>query len=368
MKYNITKISLVLGMAAIAVVGTFAWQSSPVYAATPTPVPTVSVPDGYTTPRGIDISLSPTFVTLTTDPGKSVASQFRVTNNNNFKEYLRVKVEKFVAGPDGSSPVLHDLGQGDTFGDWVHFSDAEFVLEANQSKTIKFTIAPSKDANLGYYYGFVVQRLTSNQNGGSKAVLSAAAALPVLLDVRSPNAKRELQVQSFTTGKLFYEYLPTEFDVAVKNTGNVYVAPSGDVFVDSMTHKDVAILPFNEGRGNVLPGSVRTYTVSWDDGFAVRRPKVENGQVVKDEHGNMVYQTDYDFTKANKFRIGKYTAHLLMVYDNGERDVPVEASFSFWIIPWKILLVGGIILIFALFGIKNFLISNVRRVRKLLNG
>jgi hypothetical protein len=57
-----------------------------------------------------------------------------------------------------------------------------------------------------------------------------------------------------------------------------------------------------------------------------------------------------------------------MVYDNGERDVPVEASFSFWIIPWKILLVGGIILIFALFGIKNFLISNVRRVRKLLNG
>jgi hypothetical protein len=40
-----------------------------------------------------------------------------------------------------------------------------------------------------------------------------------------------------------------------------------------------------------------------------------------------------------------------MVYDNGQRDVPIEATVSFWVIPWR--LVGGLLIvsIFALIGL-----------------
>jgi hypothetical protein len=35
-----------------------------------------------------------------------------------------------------------------------------------------------------------------------------------------------------------------------------------------------------------------------------------------------------------------------MVYDNGTRDVPMEAYVSFWVVPWRVL---GILLLILLF-------------------
>jgi hypothetical protein len=173
-----------------------------------------------------------------------------------------------------------------------------------------------------------------------------------------------LQVASFSTDKLFYEYLPATFKINVKNTGNVHVIPFGDLFIDSLFNKKVAVLPANPGRGNVLPQSQREFNAVWDDAFAVRVPKTENGIVVKDSKGNPVYETKYDFSQANKFRAGKYTAHLIMVYDNGERDIPIEATVSFWVIPWKILGVGAVIVLFALLGITTTTLSYGRKVFK----
>lgn len=296
--------------------------------------------------NGLNLTLSPTYITLVTDPGKEVKSEFKVTNNSSSTENLEISIAKIQVGADGK-PVLADLTQSDAFGKWLQLETNQVTLKANQSKTIRFTISPPSDAALGYYYTLLVRRVkTGSETGGAQAVISGSAGIPVLLEVRSPNAKKELQVQSFKTDKLFYEYLPVRFDVEVKNTGNVQVIPFGDIFIDSMFHKQIAIIHANPGRGNVLAGSVRTFSDVWDDAFAVNQPKVENGVPIKDAGGRNVLETNYDFSKANKFRIGKYTAHLLMVYDNGERDIPVEGTVSFWIIPWKIML-GGLVVILA---------------------
>jgi hypothetical protein len=294
--------------------------------------------------QGLNLTLSPTYISLTTDPGKDVESQFRVTNNNGFTENLRVSVAKLEVGQDGR-PVLRDMEITDEFGKWISVADGDFSLGGNQSKVVRFTISPPQSAALGYYYTLLVSRQrTGSQAEGAQAVISGSAGITVLLDVRSPNAKRELQVAQFATDKMFYEYLPTTFKVVVKNTGNVHVIPFGDIFLDSMFHKEIATLPANPGRGNVLPQSQREFNAVWDDAFAVRVPKTENGVTVKDGKGIVQYETKYDFSKANKFRIGKYTAHLIMVYDNGERDIPVEGTLTFWVIPWKIIL-GGIVVI-----------------------
>jgi hypothetical protein len=174
-----------------------------------------------------------------------------------------------------------------------------------------------------------------------------------------------MQLSDFKTDKFIYEYLPTTFEIKVQNSGNIHLIPVGDIFIDQGDTKDIAVFPVNEGRGNVLPQSGRTLTASWSDGFAVKVPKEENGAVVRNDNGETVYTTKWDFTKADKFRFGKYTANLLLVYDNGERDIPLEASVDFWIIPWKILLVAGVVVILVLFGLKSIITSNVRRVKSL---
>lgn len=314
-------------------------------------------------PAGINLTLSPTFLNLTTDPGKKIDSQFRVRNNSNFTEDLRVRLAKFEMINDGQ-PTLLNVTEKDTFVSWVELPEEEFSISPNETKTVKFSINPPEGASLGYYYAFVIERKKERSGDGQTAVVSGSPALLTLLEVRSPNAKPEIQIVDFKTDKPWYEYLPTEFIVKVKNSGNVHIVPSGNIFIDQGNNKDIAILSANQSRGNILPQTEREYTAVWDDGFAVRVPKEENGQVVRNANGEIEYRVNYDFQKADKFRIGKYTANLLLVYYNGERDVPLEATVSFWIIPWKIIGIGLLIFLFVFLGIRSTVMAALRRVKK----
>jgi len=335
---------------------------------TPNVTPTERLVPPSVPTTGVDLALSPTFLSVISDPGESVNTQFKVRNNNNFTEYLQLKVAKFTASADGSSPVIADMEDSDEWADWLSFSEEQFTVASGETKIITVSANPPADAALGYYYAILVSRITDAEEANSQAVVSGSPAIPLLLNVKSPNAKRELQLVSFKTDKMFYEYLPTQFKVEVKNSGNIHAVPVGDIFLDGLGGKRLSVLQMNEGKGNILPNTTRVFDTSWTDGFAVRVPKEENGEVVRDKDGKVQYTTEYDFTKADKFRIGKYTANLLMVYDNGERDIPIEATVSFWVIPWKGLLIVGVILILAFVGLKSAVTSNFKRLSRIFHG
>lgn len=314
-------------------------------------------------PAPINLTISPIFINLVTDPGVDVSSQLRITNNNAFTENFRIDIAKYQVGSGGERINILPLDKNDEFGKWVRFDEQRFKIIPNQTKTIKFTISPPRDSGLGYYYAFIIRRVTE-QEGGSNSSLTGAPAFTTILEVRSPNAKRELQLISFSTDKTFYEYLPVNFNIVFKNTGNLHIIPQGNIFIDQGDKKDLAILKINEGQGNILPGGIRTYTASWDDGMLVKVPKKENGQEVRNEKGQIVYETKWDFAKADKFRIGRYKSNLLAVYDNGKRDIPIESRFSFWIFPWKIVLIVLTVILFVLVGLKTTVSSYVKKLRK----
>ena len=311
---------------------------------------------------GISLNVSPVFINLSIDPGKIVSSQFKVTNNNNFSEKLQLDVAKFESNPQTGQPIISDINENDDFAAWLKFEKKQFTLSANETRTFKFTISPPKNAALGYYYAIVVNRqaLGEVDINQPQAAVAGAPAIPVLVEVFSPNAKKELQLVEFVTDKPFYEYLPTEFNIKVKNTGNVHVVPSGDIFIDSSAKQNIGIISANPGRNNILPNSERTLKNTWLDAFLYLSPEL-------DKNNNTVYKLKYDLTKADRFRIGKYTAHLLMVYDNGSRDIPLEATVSFWVMPWKLLLIGLLIVYLAVMGLKGTISSWIKKLNSLLN-
>lgn len=315
--------------------------------------------------QGINLTLSPTFINLVTDPGEEVSGVIKITNNSSFPENLRIDIAKFDAAEGGARPLISEMTEEDRHKDWVVFSEEAFVVGAGATKSITFIVTPDETASLGYYYAFVVNREQGTATTPQGASIAGAPAALALLEVRSPDAKREMNIVEFKTDKWFYEYLPSEITVKVKNKGNVHLFPVGEVFVDSMFNKNIGVLHVNEARGNVLPNTEREFTMKWEDGFAVSVPKRnEKGAIIKDDKGNVISETSYDFAKANKFRFGKYTATIVMAYDNGERDVPMEATVSFWIVPWKILGIGTVVVLFALLGLKNTFISSFQRLRK----
>jgi ABC-type glycerol-3-phosphate transport system permease component len=62
-------------------------------------------------------------------------------------------------------------------------------------------------------------------------------------------------------------------------------------------------------------------------------------------------------------RFGKYTAKMLLVFDDGARDVPIEGVVSFWVIPWRLFIAA---ILFPL--VPAFLVYYLmkRRMRKQL--
>ncbi len=330
-----------------------------------TPSPTLLVPTSEPT-TGINLTLSPTFINLVTDPGTPVSSQLKIRNNSNVREYLKFGLATFEAsGEDGDSPILKEAAPTDEFLKWISFSENQFIVDPNEQKSINFTINPPKDASLGYYYALMVQRIKEPNPINKQTVISGSPAFLVILEVRDPNAKRQLELTSFKTSKWIYEYPPVDFKITFKNTGNIHLIPAGDIFIDWGSKKEVGVIRSNEFKGNILPQTKRTYTAFWNDGFIYREPKKDpDGNVISDKNGEIEYETKWDFNKLTDLRIGRYTAHLVAVYDNGTRDVPLEGTVSFWVIPWKILLGALVILILILFGLKSIFSSIFRRSKR----
>lgn len=299
------------------------------------------------------IVTSPLPISLVTAPGTSISTALKVKNAGTEPENLRIDIMKFTAYEDTGKPALHDLEPTDAFGRWVRFSEPSFTVLPEEWKTITATFDVPVDASFGYYYAFVFTRVKDKEDLAPQetAVVGGTATL-VLLEARVPNAKREIAVTEFKTDKTVYEFLPTRFTVSLKNSGNVHIAPRGNIFLSKGNDKNIALLDLNASKGSILPNSTRTFEANWKDGFPVYEETVENGVVVLDTLGQQTHRLVWNFENASHLRIGKYTAKLLLVYDDGTRDVPIEGMVSFWVMPWRLLLAALFVIIFFSIGMK----------------
>jgi len=279
---------------------------------------------------GFNLTTSPLPIELLTSPGQTVSSNLRVQNSGTAPVKIKVSLLKFKASGSNGQPELLPRQPGDVFFDWVSFSRTSFVANPGVWETITMTVNPPLDAAFGYYYAVVFgQDITGtiDDQPVTTSKLAGAAATLVLLDVKTPNEKKQIAVASFSTDRKLYEYLPTNFNITVRNTGNIHLVPKGNIYISRSHKKNIAVIDVNPNLGNTLPQSSRVFSVSWNDGFPVYQKKTDNGQVISDKSGKPVLQLNYDFSKTNKLRFGKYYAHLTLIYDDGAKDVPIEARY-----------------------------------------
>lgn len=311
------------------------------------------------------LTTSPLPINLSVEPGHSVSTQLRIKNDGDQKENLRIDLMKFKADGESGAPMPLDREPGDDFLDWVRFSEDTFSIEPNQWKTINATFDVPETAAFGYYYAIVFSRsgeITST--GERQTTVTGGTAVLVLLEAKVPNAKREVTVTSFSADRKWYEFLSATFTVKLRNTGSVHIAPRGNLFIGRPGEKADTVVEVNLGKGNILPDSNRAFESRWADGFPVYRDKEMDGKKVQDAEGKTVQELVWNWKDVSRFRFGKYEAKLLLVYDDGTRDVPIEGTIEFWVIPWRLLSGGLFIGLFALLGIK----STVERIWRRLFG
>ncbi len=315
--------------------------------------------------QGLRLVTSPLPINLVTEPGKTIQTELKVKNGGTQTETLKIDLMKFNAYEDSGKPRLMDPEPQDDFITWISFSEPTFTLAPDEWKVIKATFAVPETASFGYYYAVVFSRAQEAQSVGVRqtAVVGGTATL-VLLEVRVPDAKREVAVTEFSADKRFYEFLPAAFRITLKNTGNVHIAPRGNIFIDRGGTHDIAILEVNSEKGNILPDSSRIFDTFWTDGFPVYVEKVQDGKTVLDEQGNPAHELAWDWSNASKLRFGKYTAKLLLIYDDGHRDVPIEGEVSFWVVPWRMGLALLVVSVFFFIGLRSTLRNTWNRIFK----
>ncbi len=284
--------------------------------------------------KGISLTINPTILEVSDKPGNKIDGKFRIRNNFSKPLTLSLHVDKVDArGKDGRViPATPD--KGDTFISWLKFDQQTFTAAPQEWTDVKYTIDVPKDAAFGYYYAIHVSQDAKDVKEKTTATVLGEVTIPLLLQIQRDGAKREAKLIEFKADQFIYEYLPVKFLTTVENKGNVHLKPRGNIFIRGAGEKDLGIVEVNQGLGNVLPGSKRTFESVWNDGFLVQELVVEEETAKLDKNGKPQMHLKINWNKITDFRFGKYTAKLVLVYDDGKRDVALESATTFWVIPY----------------------------------
>ena len=299
-----------------------------------------------------NLTTSPITTDLLVKPGETRSTTLQIRNNGSTPISIGIQLKTFKANGSAGQASIINTPASDPSLSYVKFSKNIFTAEPGVFTPVEMTVSLPKDAELGYYYAVLFKPVLPSNAPVNTNTYTLSNAILVLVDSDSANEQRKLAIAGFSASKKVYEYLPASFDVKVRNDGNIYVPPRGVIFIgrDEAVTKPIASLELNKASGRVLPNSTRDYTLSWNDGFPRYEAQTVAGQPVLDKKNQPVMHLQYRFSDSDKFRYGKYYGRLALVYNNGQRDVPLYAVVSFWVIPWKlILIVLAVVLLQVLF-------------------
>ena len=288
---------------------------------------------------GFALQVTPVTLVGTVKPGVTKDLELKIQNQSTSKQNLQIQLREFDVDDDTGEIQLKDT-EPVGISDWVTFSNPSFTLGLDKAITQKVTVDLPKESGFNYSFAILINRSDADPDVKGGAALNGSVAIFALLSVDKPGATREIKITDLSIPSIV-EYLPAELGITFKNTGNTFVQPAGNVFIQrgSNDSEPIATLPVNENRGYLLPGKPRTLVTSWKDGFPAY-------QTVTDPDGQQRSELVWDLSKIADFRIGQYTAKVVAVYNDGKRDVPVIRETTFWVIPWRAIL--SLIVVIAL--------------------
>lgn len=276
------------------------------------------------------LSVSPVSVELNAEKGKTYTLDVKVTNVTGTDLSYNAEYFDFRAKDETGTPDLFQdakLPASASVRTWLG-TDNTFSLTSHQQKTLKIQVAVPKNAEPGGHYGVVAFSGAVPSGSGERVSIRVKTGLLVLIRVAG-DIKESLAVEEFTATSQhktpwFIENAPIDFTLRLKNTGNVHVKPNGAIEVRNMFGGLVGKVDLNKSDGNVLPKSIRrleqTLNADW--------------------------------------MIGMYNADLTVGY--GTNGQALTDRISFWVIPYKPLLVLLAVLITLLFIIRTL----IRRYKK----
>jgi len=277
-----------------------------------------------------DIVLSPAKTELFMEPGEKTTREIIFINRTGEAVNFDIAIEDFK-GSYNPDQTLVFLGQEKgpySLKDWLRPEVQKFTLKSGQKIILPIEISVPAYADPGGYYGAIFAVLeteipaTTTKSAGQVSIVSRAGSL-FFVRVKG-DAQENGALTQLSTPHHFYETGPIDFSVFFENKGSVHLAPYGAIEIKNFFGKVVDKIELDPWF--VLPDSMRLRQIEWNSGFI----------------------------------FGKYSA--VATVNRGYLDILDQKTVNFWVIPWKIILLGVFALAFIIWFL--FLIFSKLEIKK----
>jgi hypothetical protein len=287
--------------------------------------------------------IPPLLENIVAEKGKTYNGKFSIRNETDAAHTYYLIAQNFSAEGEEGVPGFSEEGENIGLASWIEYESPQITLNVGETKEVKFKINVPKDAEPGGHYAAI---FTSTRPPEEASKVGLGERVGVLLLVTVPgNIKENAELVEFSlaSGKKVYNRPPVEFLIRIKNTGNVHFKPLGNITIDGWAGEKAKISA-NPVRGNVLPKSVRALHPIW------KGPEQKGGfmEELKNEWNN--------------FGFGRYNAHLEMEW--GTKGEKFISNVKFWLFPWRVLLVGALIVIILIVLIRRYNKAIVKKAQK----
>lgn len=273
-------------------------------------------------------------------PGQSVDLEVKLFNETQNPLELYSEVTAFGAAGESGDPSYNFNEPLSGLSSWVTVEKGPFALAAGERKTIPVKINVPADAEPGGQYAVVFFSTQPPKVEGGQGVAVGTKLGTLLLARVAGNVVEKGSIKEFALGgaKVFNR-LPVNFVTRFQNTGNVHLRPAGTISVTNLFGQISGSVDVNPTKGATLPNSVRRYESTWGDG-TVATGATNAWSGFWQEFGN----------EWNNFAFGPYAANLSLSY--GTAHQPATAALTFWVIPWRVLLIFAIIIVGLIFLLR----------------
>jgi hypothetical protein len=301
------------------------------------------------------LTISPVRMEIFGDPGQTLNGQIELFNEQSETKTFYSSAANFEARGDSGAPYfLPDTNKG--LASWVGVQES-VTLKAGERTEIPFTIKIPAGVEAGGYFAAVLWGTSPAGELGGQVSVSGKLGVLILLSVKGEikegGGLLDLKIEE---GGRFVNSLPIKFAYRFSNDGSERVKPDGELKVKNLFGFTTVTLNANPQSGNVLPGSIRKFSIVWaeknqEKSAVVSLPTTEKSPgffaAVKNQWKN--------------FALGPYKAELNLTYgklSEAEATNKAESSYRFFVVPWQLLSI--IIFILAIagfigwFGLKKY--------------
>jgi hypothetical protein len=296
------------------------------------------------------IGFAPESYRLDLDKGDTVQKDITIWTKGDRELVLYPIVSTFkpIDGIPGTSTLLFDNVSGPydfSAADWIVTELDEIIVSpgANGNQTFTVTISVPTEIPDGLYR--VKVSFTTMPEFNPETAIEVRNPLqigvPILVEVGDPLLQslvfHEVDTRdgysSFYTDRDYYNEPPVKFSTSLKNDGETYVTPTGEIIIYNWLDEEIDKIQFNPNNQSLLDDEIGSYDNLWKPEQSLLKTVINN-----------------------KLGIGKFKAKLIVSYATDTPSYSVlNNEVSFWIVPWEpiVTLLGTIALIIAIKSIRR---------------